>query len=165
MAGRSEKPAGSASPGVPHYDRTPPQDIDAERAVLGAMLVRPQSVGSAIEVLHGNVNDLFFVPAHQVIFDGILSLFSANKAIDGSGSGIGERTQATGAWMWSPVPHLDRKSCPHPMSRPAIRILIARYVTSYRSHSLSTRRRHCADWVHVFGRVYGRGSDYCSKQR
>jgi replicative DNA helicase len=82
MAGRSEKPAGSASPGVPHYDRTPPQDIDAERAVLGAMLVRPQSVGSAIEVLHGNVNDLFFVPAHQVIFDGILSLFSANKAID-----------------------------------------------------------------------------------
>lgn len=79
MAMRPETPA---SPAAAHYDRMPPQDIDAERAVLGAILLRPQSVGSAIDVFHGNFNDIFFVPAHQVIFEGILNLFNASRGID-----------------------------------------------------------------------------------
>lgn len=65
-----------------HYDRMPPQDIDAERAVLGAMLMRPLAAGAAIEVLRGNATDLFLVPAHQSIFEAILKLFSAGKPID-----------------------------------------------------------------------------------
>ncbi|MGI6139445.1 MAG: replicative DNA helicase [Candidatus Hydrogenedentales bacterium] len=82
MVARSERPAGTVSAGLTHYDRMPPQDVDAERAVLGAILVRPQSVGEALEVLRGNLHDLFYIPAHQVIFDGIVAIFSANKAID-----------------------------------------------------------------------------------
>jgi len=79
MATRPETPA---SPAAAHYDRTPPQDIDAERAVLGSILLRPQSVGDAIDIFHGNFSDLFFIPAHQVIFEGIVNLFNASRGID-----------------------------------------------------------------------------------
>ncbi len=81
MATRQEpQPRSAAS--TPLYDRMPPQDVEAERAVLGAMLMRPQAVGTAIEILRHSKEDLFFVPAHQIIFDGILTLFSESKPID-----------------------------------------------------------------------------------
>jgi replicative DNA helicase len=38
---------------APVFDRTPPQNIEAERSVLGAMLLNPDAVGTAVEILHG----------------------------------------------------------------------------------------------------------------
>ncbi len=81
MAMRPEPRPGSAAPAT-LYDRMPPQDIDAERAVLGAMLMRSEAVGTAVEILHHGDHDVFFVPAHQVIYDAIVSLFNVNKALD-----------------------------------------------------------------------------------
>lgn len=43
----------------------PPHDIDAEEAVLGAVLVSPHAADTAFKALHP---DDFFVPAHKTIF-------------------------------------------------------------------------------------------------
>lgn len=45
--------------------RIPPHDIDAEEAVLGAILVSPFAADTAFKALHP---DDFFVPAHKTIF-------------------------------------------------------------------------------------------------
>jgi replicative DNA helicase len=64
------------------YDRLPPQDIDAERSVLGAMLLNPDAVGTGIEILHDNAGDVFYVEAHQHIYQAIVSLFQATTPVD-----------------------------------------------------------------------------------
>src|SRR5688572_18124919 len=74
MAARAESPK--------LYDRTPPQSIDAERAVLGAMLLNPDAVGAAIEILRDNAGEAFYLEAHQHIYDAVLSLFGRNEPID-----------------------------------------------------------------------------------
>ncbi len=67
---------------TPVFDRTPPQNIDAERAVLGAMLINADAVGTVIETLPPRDDGVFYVPAHQAIFDAIVELFRENKAVD-----------------------------------------------------------------------------------
>ena len=64
-----------------NYDdfRQPPHDIDAEQGVLGAMLLSPTLVVDIIETL---VPDDFYRPAHQLIYNAIIDLFSNNKEID-----------------------------------------------------------------------------------
>lgn len=78
MAARRE-PGGRAAQ---LFDRTPPQSIDAERSVLGAMLLNPDAVGAGIEVLHESGEDVFYVSAHQKIYDGIVALFRSDKPVD-----------------------------------------------------------------------------------
>ncbi len=79
MPTRSETAAGTSSPGL--Y-RMPPRDIDAERAVLGAIIMNPRSMTEAIEILNGEPRDLFFEPAHQVIYAAMIDLFNSKRAID-----------------------------------------------------------------------------------
>jgi len=67
---------------VPVFDRMPPQNIEAERSVLGAMLLNPDAVGMAIEVLGENVSNVFYVQAHQHIYGAILALFRKNTPVD-----------------------------------------------------------------------------------
>ena len=64
------------------FDRVPPYDQDAERAVLGAMLLNPDMVGTAIEILQGEPSDIFYFPAHQYIYEAALSLYRKAKPID-----------------------------------------------------------------------------------
>ncbi len=66
----------------PVFDRTPPQNIDAERSVLGALLLNPDAVGTAIEVLHERPRDVFYVEAHQHIYAACVTLFRTNTPID-----------------------------------------------------------------------------------
>ncbi len=64
---------------VPVAGRTPPQDIEAERAVLGAMLLEAQAVAEAVGLLRG---DAFYRQAHARIFEAMLALFERNEPID-----------------------------------------------------------------------------------
>ncbi|MEA3366294.1 MAG: replicative DNA helicase, partial [Candidatus Hydrogenedentes bacterium] len=64
------------------FDRTPPHDIDAERAVLGAMLLDPDAIGTAIEVLRDNPSEVFYAQAHQCLYGAMLSLYRNNTAVD-----------------------------------------------------------------------------------
>jgi replicative DNA helicase len=66
----------------PVFDRTPPQHIDAERSVLGAMLLNPDAVGTAVEILRDDPAEIFYVDAHQHIFGGILALARENVPVD-----------------------------------------------------------------------------------
>ena len=64
------------------FDRTPPQSVEAERSVLGAMLLNPEAVGTAVEVLRDDPADIFYVDAHQNIFGAILKLSRDNVPVD-----------------------------------------------------------------------------------
>lgn len=57
----------------------PPKDLDAERAVLGAMLKSPDAVADVIEIL--NEKD-FYLEEHQTIFRTMYEMFRKSKPID-----------------------------------------------------------------------------------
>ncbi|RJO64616.1 MAG: replicative DNA helicase [Candidatus Omnitrophota bacterium] len=57
----------------------PPQNLDAEMAVLGSMLIDENAVASAIESLK---KEDFYKDAHRTIFEAILHVYNSNKAID-----------------------------------------------------------------------------------
>lgn len=57
-----------------------PQDIAAEEAVLGAILVNPNSVMS--KVVETLKPESFYKPAHRYVFDAMLQLYNQNQMID-----------------------------------------------------------------------------------
>ena len=57
----------------------PPQDLDAEESVLGAMLVSPNAVAVVSEVLSP---DDFYRPSHGVIYRTILEMFGKGETVD-----------------------------------------------------------------------------------
>ncbi len=66
------------------FERTPPQSIEAERAVLGAMLINADSVGVALEILGDQPGDTFYVEAHQHIYQAMLDLYRQSMPVDGT---------------------------------------------------------------------------------
>ncbi|HEX7066023.1 MAG TPA: replicative DNA helicase [Bacillales bacterium] len=60
-------------------DRTPPQNMEAEQAVLGAIFLRPESLSLASEVL---LPEDFYRTAHQRIFDVMLVLSEKSEPVD-----------------------------------------------------------------------------------
>jgi replicative DNA helicase len=60
-------------------ERLPPQAIEVEQAVLGAMLLDNRAVGRAIELLD---RVYFYHPPHGKIFDAIIALYERNEAVD-----------------------------------------------------------------------------------
>lgn len=59
--------------------RIPPNDVQAEQAVLGLMLVDKDAVLTVIEMLKP---EDFYKPEHEEIYGAILDLYEASKAID-----------------------------------------------------------------------------------
>ncbi|MBF0619074.1 MAG: replicative DNA helicase [Candidatus Omnitrophica bacterium] len=59
--------------------RVPPQNLDAEKAVLGAMLIEDDAIGEVIELLDSSY---FYESAHQRIFEAIVRLYSTRKNVD-----------------------------------------------------------------------------------
>lgn len=59
--------------------KIPPQALDLEEAVLGAMMLESNAVNQAIDILKA---DSFYKEAHQKIFDAISSLFEHAEPID-----------------------------------------------------------------------------------
>ena len=60
-------------------DRTPPQDLIAEQSVLGAMLMSKDAIADAVEIVRARD---FYRPAHETIFDTILSLYGRGEPAD-----------------------------------------------------------------------------------
>lgn len=60
-------------------NKIPPQNIEAEMAVLGAMLLSPDAVLKAMELIDGNV---FYRDVHKFIFDAIIDMFDRSVPID-----------------------------------------------------------------------------------
>ena len=53
------------------FERTPPQDLQAEQSVLGGMLLSKDAIADVVEVLKERD---FYRPAHELIFDAIIAL-------------------------------------------------------------------------------------------
>lgn len=60
-------------------DRVPPQNTEAEMAVLGSMLIEEDAIPQSIEHL---TPDDFYKDAHRKIFQSMINLFNENKAVD-----------------------------------------------------------------------------------
>ncbi|MBI3321191.1 MAG: replicative DNA helicase [Candidatus Omnitrophica bacterium] len=68
-----------ALPEVTTLERVPPQNIEAEQAVLGAMLLEEEAVVQAAELLEEST---FYNDPHRKIFAALLALYKANVPVD-----------------------------------------------------------------------------------
>jgi replicative DNA helicase len=63
----------------PADDRLPPQDVHAEQSVIGGMLLSKDAIADCVEGLKA-VD--FYRPAHELIYDAILDLYSRGEPAD-----------------------------------------------------------------------------------
>lgn len=59
--------------------KTPPHDLEAERSVLGGILIDSSAINLVIEFLKP---EHFYLPEHKLIFQAMLSLFEKQQPID-----------------------------------------------------------------------------------
>jgi replicative DNA helicase len=59
--------------------KTPPQNLEAEQAVLGGVFLRPGLIDSLLDLIG---EDDFYSPAHRCIFQACLALYQRNVPID-----------------------------------------------------------------------------------
>lgn len=59
--------------------RVPPQAVEVEKHIIGAMFLDPEAVGSALEALQP---EDFYLEKHQVIFEAVQGLFERNTPAD-----------------------------------------------------------------------------------
>jgi len=60
-------------------DKIPPQNLEAEMAVLGSMLIDENAICYVLDVLD---KDCFYKDSHKKIFEVILNLYNNHKAVD-----------------------------------------------------------------------------------
>src|SRR6185503_9876301 len=61
------------------FGKLPPQAVDLEEAVLGALMLEKDALTSVIDILHP---DSFYKDAHQKVFNAIRRLFEHSEPID-----------------------------------------------------------------------------------
>lgn len=61
------------------FDRTPPQDLEAETSVLGSMMLSKDAINDVTEVIKGSD---YYKPAHELIHDVILDLSGRGEPAD-----------------------------------------------------------------------------------
>ncbi len=59
--------------------KIPPQNLEAEQAVLGSLLIDKNAIFRVADLL---VSSDFYFPAHEKIFEAILSLYEKRQPID-----------------------------------------------------------------------------------
>ena len=59
--------------------RVPPQNIEAEKAVLGAIMTKPDAIGDVSKILK---SDDFYRKQHQIVYETIMDLVTANEPTD-----------------------------------------------------------------------------------
>lgn len=59
--------------------KTPPQAVEVEEAILGALMLDPNALNTTIETLH---REYFYKPEHQLVFDAIRKLFETSYPVD-----------------------------------------------------------------------------------
>lgn len=60
-------------------EKIPPQNLEAEMAVLGSMLIEEDAIHLALETVD---EDSFYKDTHKKIFSSIIRLYDSNKAVD-----------------------------------------------------------------------------------
>lgn len=65
--------------GGPGFERTPPNNIEAEQSVLGGMILSKDAIADVVEILR---SDDFYRPAHQMVYDVITDLYGRGEPAD-----------------------------------------------------------------------------------
>ncbi|MFE4977194.1 replicative DNA helicase [Kitasatospora sp. NPDC056651] len=65
--------------GADGFERVPPQDLDAEKSVLGGMLLSKDAIADVVEVLKPAD---YYRPAHEMIHGAILDLYARGEPAD-----------------------------------------------------------------------------------
>ena len=77
------KPQGNKFNVLPKMDnlngKIPPQDVEMEKVVLGAILLEKNALTQVVDILKPEV---FYSAQHQLIYNAIQSLFSSSNPID-----------------------------------------------------------------------------------
>ena len=56
----------------------PPQDLEAERSVLGGMMLSKDAIADVVELLRGHD---FYRPSHEMIYEAIIDLYGRGGSI------------------------------------------------------------------------------------
>jgi len=75
--GASTELGRKSSPQSGLVNRSMPESLAAEAAVLGAMIIDPACISSVVEILKG---DAFYRVEHQMIFGALIGLYEKNKS-------------------------------------------------------------------------------------
>jgi len=70
---------GAAPSAGSEFDRTPPQAVEAEQSVLGAMMLSKDAIADVVEIMRPGD---FYRPAHQLVYDAILDLYGRGEPAD-----------------------------------------------------------------------------------
>ena len=77
--GRPDEHAAMEPPPSEDFGRQPPQDLAAEQAVLGGMLLSKDAIADVLERLRPGD---FYKPANQLVYDSILDLYGRGEPAD-----------------------------------------------------------------------------------
>nr|WP_316522293.1 replicative DNA helicase [Kitasatospora sp. K002] len=76
---RRDEGDGGGGGGADGFERVPPQDLDAEKSVLGGMLLSKDAIADVVEVLKPAD---YYRPAHEMIHGAILDLYARGEPAD-----------------------------------------------------------------------------------
>ncbi|GAB4176919.1 MAG: replicative DNA helicase [Calditrichia bacterium] len=66
---------------VPSVDGVvPPHDIELEKEILGAILIDPEAIGKALEIMKDS--KVFYLESHRKIFEAMKNLYSKSEPVD-----------------------------------------------------------------------------------
>ncbi|MBL7141350.1 MAG: replicative DNA helicase [Planctomycetes bacterium] len=66
-------------PDDPLIDKVPPHSLEAEMAVLGAMMLSPEAIGLCVQYL---ADDAFYRAEHRTLFATLVDLYDASQPVD-----------------------------------------------------------------------------------
>jgi replicative DNA helicase len=64
------------------FDKLPPHSIEAEMCVLASMMLDKEITGQVVEILGKRAEEIFYQPDHQLIYDLLVEMYIAGKALD-----------------------------------------------------------------------------------
>lgn len=77
------RPTPSARPTDPIASgRLPPQDLEAEASLLGAMLLDRDSIGQVVQLIPRDESARFYRPDHRLLYEVLVDIYDQNKPID-----------------------------------------------------------------------------------
>ncbi len=59
--------------------KAPPQSLEAERALLGAIIIKPDTIHDVVDIANG---EIFYSNKHKIIWDALFELSNKNEPID-----------------------------------------------------------------------------------
>ena len=80
---KPNRPTPSARPTDPiSTGRLPPQDLEAEASLLGALLLDRDSIGQVVQIVPRDESARFYRPDHRLLYEVLVDLYDQNKPID-----------------------------------------------------------------------------------